>query len=44
MRGFTLDGAKKKLKENKEGKTDNLSIIRHLKEIRGFLVDLKEQL
>ena len=44
VRGFTLDGAKKKLKENKEGKTDNLSIIRHLKEIRGFLVDLKEQL
>ena len=44
VRGFTLDGAKKKLKENKDGKTDNLSIIRHLKEIRGFLVDLKEQL
>ena len=43
-RGFTLEGAKKKLKENKEGKTDNLSIIRHLKEIRGFLVDLKEEL
>ena len=43
-RGFTLEGAKKKLKENKEGKTDNLSIIRHLKEIRGFLVNLKEEL
>ena len=43
-RGFTLEGAKKKLKENKEGKTDNLSIIRNLKEIRGFLVDLKEEL
>ena len=43
-RGFTLDGAKKRLKENKEGETDNLSIIRHLKEIRGFLVNLKEQL
>ena len=43
-RGFTLDGAKKRLKENKGGKTDNLSIIRHLKEIRGFLVDLKEEL
>ena len=43
-RGFTLEGAKKRLKENKEGKTDNLSIIRHLKEIRGFLVDLKEEL
>ena len=43
-RGFTLEGAKKKLKENKEGKIDNLSIIRHLKEIRGFLVNLKEEL
>ena len=43
-RGFTLEGAKKRLKENKEGKTDNLSIIRHLKEIRGFLVNLKEEL
>jgi DNA-binding transcriptional MerR regulator len=43
-RGFTLEGAKKKLKENKEGKTDNLSIIRHLKEIRGFLINLKQEL
>jgi DNA-binding transcriptional MerR regulator len=43
-RGFTLEGAKKKLKENKEGKIDNLSIIRHLKEIRGFLVNLKQEL
>ena len=43
-RGFTLEGAKKKIKENKEDKTDNLSIVRHLKEIRKFLVDLKEQL
>ena len=43
-KGYTLDGAKKKIKENKEDKTDSLSIVRHLKEIRKFLVDLKEQL
>ena len=43
-KGYTLDGAKKKIKENKEDKTDNLRIVRHLKEIRKFLVDLKEQL
>jgi len=43
-KGYTLEGAKKKIKENKEDKTDNLSIVRHLKEIRKFLVDLKEQL
>lgn len=43
-KGYTLEGAKKKIKENKEYKTDNLSIVRHLKEIRKFLVDLKEQL
>jgi DNA-binding transcriptional MerR regulator len=43
-RGFTLSGAKRKLKENKEDKTDNLGIVRHLKEIRKFLVDLKAQL
>jgi len=43
-KGYTLEGAKKKIKENKEDKTDNLNIVRHLKEIRKFLVDLKEQL
>ena len=43
-KGYTLEGAKKKIKENKEYKIDNLSIVRHLKEIRKFLVDLKEQL
>jgi DNA-binding transcriptional MerR regulator len=43
-RGFTLDGAKKKLRENKEDTTDNISIVSHLKEIRKFLVELREQL
>jgi len=43
-RGFTLEGAKKKLKENKKDTIDNISIIKKLKEIRTFLVDLREEL
>ena len=43
-RGFTLEGAKKKLKENKKDTIDNISIIKKLKEIRIFLVDLREAL
>tara|TARA_B100000767_G_scaffold236146_1_gene229734 strand:+ start:141 stop:473 length:333 start_codon:yes stop_codon:yes gene_type:complete len=43
-RGFTINGAKKKLRENKEDTTDNLKIINHLQEIRNFLVKLREEL
>ncbi len=43
-RGFTLEGAKKKLKENKQDTIDNIAIIEKLKEIRGFLTDLLEEL
>ena len=43
-KGYTLDGAKKKIKENKNDHTDHLSIVRKLKDIRKFLVELKEQL
>jgi len=43
-RGFTLEGAKMKLKENKEDTIDNVEIVNHLKDIRGFLVNLREQL
>ena len=43
-RGFTLEGAKNKLKENKKDTIDNVSIIKKLKEIRTFLVDLREEL
>ena len=43
-RGFTLEGAKTKLKENKKDTIDNISIIKNLKEIRTFLVDLREEL
>ena len=43
-RGFTVEGAKKKLKENKTDTIDNIEIVTHLQEIRSFLVNLKEQL
>ena len=43
-RGFTVEGAKKKLKENKLDTIDNVQIINHLKEIKRFLAKLKEEL
>ena len=43
-RGFTLEGAKKKLKENKGDTINNIEIVNHLKDIRGFLVRLREEL
>ena len=43
-RGFTLDGAKTKLKENKNDTIDNIEIVNRLKEIRTFLVKLKDEL
>tara|TARA_B100000614_G_C14529225_1_gene485828 strand:+ start:278 stop:613 length:336 start_codon:yes stop_codon:yes gene_type:complete len=43
-RGFTLEGAKKKLKENKKDTIDNIAIVNKLKEIRSFLTNLREEL
>ena len=43
-RGFTLEGAKQKLKENKGDTIDNFKIVNHLKDIRGFLVRLREEI
>jgi DNA-binding transcriptional MerR regulator len=43
-RGFTLEGAKQKLKENKNDTIDNIEIVTHLKDIREFLVKLREEL
>lgn len=43
-RGFTVEGAKKKLKENKEDTINNIEIVTHLKDIRGFLVSLRDGL
>lgn len=43
-RGFTLEGAKKKMKENKSGELNEDEMLLSLKKIRSFLVDLKEEL
>ncbi|MFT4678529.1 MAG: DNA-binding transcriptional MerR regulator [Flavobacteriales bacterium] len=43
-RGFTLEGAKNKLKTNREETIENAEIVLKLKDIRSFLVDLKENL
>lgn len=43
-RGFTLDGAKKKLKENKQDVINEKEIIDHLQQVKSFLLDLKKSL
>ena len=42
-RGYTVEGAKK-LKENKNDTINNVEIVSYLKDIRSFLVQLREQL
>ena len=43
-RGFTLEGAKKKLRENKEDTVDNAEVVKSLNRIKEFLLDVKEKL
>ena len=43
-RGYTLDGARKKLKQNKQDTVDNFKIVQSLKNLRGFLEELKNSL
>ena len=43
-RGFTLQGAKDKLKENPEDTINQIEIVKSLENVRSFLVDLKEQI
>jgi len=43
-RGYTLDGAKKKLRENKEDTIKNVEIVSQLKDIRIQLVSIREAL
>jgi DNA-binding transcriptional MerR regulator len=42
--GFTLQGAKEKLKENKEGTIQNIEIVKSLNKIKDFLTEIKEEL
>jgi len=41
---LTLNGAKKKLKENKEDTVENFEVIKSLTHIKKILLDIKEQL
>ncbi len=43
-RGYTLKGARQKLKENKEDVVNTVSMIDSLKKVRGFLESLKKDL
>lgn len=43
-RGFTLEGTKKKLRENKQDVINEQEIINHLEEVKSFLLDLKKSL
>jgi len=43
-RGYTLQGAKDKLKDNKKDISDNVEIIDRLQNLRSFLLELKKTL
>lgn len=43
-RGFTLEGAKKKLKDNHEETVNDLEMLKSLKKIKSFLIALKSEL
>jgi len=43
-KGYTLEGAKKKLKENKDEVLKKAEIVRSLKNIKAFLLSIKEGL
>jgi DNA-binding transcriptional MerR regulator len=43
-RGYTLQGARDKMKQNREDVVDNVAVIDSLNRIKGFLLDLKEQI
>lgn len=43
-RGFTLQGAKDKLKGNKEGVSNDAEIVATLQKLKGFLLEIKANL
>ncbi|PCI09246.1 MAG: transcriptional regulator [Flavobacteriaceae bacterium] len=43
-KGYTLDGAKKKMKQNPDGVVNNHEIILHLEKIKQELTNIKNQL
>jgi len=43
-RGFTLQGAKEKLKKNKAETIDSVEIVKSLNKIKDFLLEIKKEL
>lgn len=43
-RGFTLEGARKKLKNDKDETVKQAEVVKRLKNVRGFLVDIQSRL
>ena len=43
-KGYTLQGAREKIKQNKEGLEKNVEIIETLQQIRQYLLDIKAEL
>jgi|SRR3974390_290426 len=43
-RGFKLEGAKKKLKQNREEVINTVEVVRSLRKVKEFLIEMKENL
>jgi len=43
-RGYTLQGAKEKLRKNKDDTIKNIEIVKSLNKVRNFLIEIKKEL
>ncbi len=43
-RGYTLQGAKEKLKKNKDDIIKNIEIVKSLNKVKKFLIEIKKEL
>ena len=43
-RGYTLEGAKKKLKENKDDTVNAMELVQSLNKVKTFLLEIKKEL
>ena len=43
-RGYTLQGAKEKLKKNKDDTIKNIEIVKSLNKVKKFLIEIKKEL
>ncbi len=44
VQGMTLKGARKKIKENKENVMNNFEIVQSLNNIKGMLLDIRDEI